>query len=314
MLKLTNTVCKSFGKNKREHDDLLGVEIELEGQSSFPHDIDNWVSAQDGSLKSDYSIEYVLNKPMLKDKCFAAIEELFGCIKKYGTAVADTGRAGIHVHLNVGHMTNKQLWTFVTCWFVLEELVTDMMSGEGRSGNHFCLRAVDAEALLDSISKYLSTGDRTYISGDEIRYSALNLCSLRKFGSLEFRAMRTTTKVYKIKRWINILSSIKHESVGFDDPQAVVAGFSFLGEDVFLDRLLGARYARMVRLDPEYREKLFRGVRIAQEVAYSIGDWNRKNPDERNPFKVAKRHLKMNQNGYAIVNEFDVEEGDEDEV
>ncbi|MHA2086325.1 MAG: hypothetical protein ACXABD_21480 [Candidatus Thorarchaeota archaeon] len=84
MLKLTNTVCKSFGKNKREHDDLLGVEIELEGQSSFPHDIDNWVSAQDGSLKSDYSIEYVLNKPMLKDKCFAAIEELFGCIKKYG--------------------------------------------------------------------------------------------------------------------------------------------------------------------------------------------------------------------------------------
>ncbi|MHA2086324.1 MAG: amidoligase family protein, partial [Candidatus Thorarchaeota archaeon] len=102
-------------------------------------------------------------------------------------------------------MTNKQLWTFVTCWFVLEELVTDMMSGEGRSGNHFCLRAVDAEALLDSISKYLSTGDRTYISGDEIRYSALNLCSLRKFGSLEFRAMRTTTKVYKIKRWINIL-------------------------------------------------------------------------------------------------------------
>jgi hypothetical protein len=184
MLRLTDTVYKSFGKNKKEHDDLLGVEIELEGRTGFPRDIDSWISTKDGSLKSAYSIEYILDKPMLKDKCFAAIEELFGCIKRHGTEVADTGRAGIHVHLNVGHMTNKQLWTFVTCWFVLEELVTDMMSGEGRSGNHFCLRAVDAEALLDSISKYLSTGDRTHISVDDIRYSALNLCSLRKFGSL----------------------------------------------------------------------------------------------------------------------------------
>ncbi|MHA2350807.1 MAG: amidoligase family protein [Candidatus Thorarchaeota archaeon] len=284
MLMLKDKVSDTFGVIPNKLNDLLGVEIELEGRTEFPNHIEKWQSARDGSLKADYSIEYVLKRPLLKDECFSAIDKLFDSIKKENTDVLDTGRAGIHVHLNVGHMTNKQLWTFVTCWFVLEELITDTMAGEGRSGNHFCLRAVDAEAVLDNINGYLCTGDRLYIDTDHIRYSSLNLASLGKFGSLEFRAMRSTTKVYRIKRWLNILSKIKENSLKFDDPQKVVSDFSFFEEVKFLDMMIGERYSKIVRKDPEYKDKMYRGVRVAQEVAYSIGDWNRKEPDKRNPF------------------------------
>jgi len=303
MLRLTDKVSATFGSLPRKDDDLLGVEIELEGKSPFPHEIEGWRKENDGSLKSDWAVEYVLEKPSRKEECFEKIDKLFDSIKREGTEVIDTGRAGIHTHLNVGHLTNKQLWTFITCWFVLEELVTDTMAGEGRSGNHFCLRVVDAEAMLSNINNYLRTGDRMYISTDTIRYSALNLCSLGKFGSLEFRAMRSTTMVFKIKRWLNVLSRIKENSLKFDDPQNVVADFSFMEEDGFLNTVLGERYANVMRKDPEYRDKLYRGVRVAQEVAYSIGDWNRKDADKRNPFAID-------------LDDPDLEEldGDEDEV
>lgn len=288
MLQLTESVSKTFGNLVHQKGDLLGVEVELEGTSPFPYDVAGWYDTRDGSLKSDYSVEYVLDQPSTNKECFKSIDTLFETIENMGTCVSDTGRAGIHVHLNVGDLTNKQLWTLITCWFVIEELVTDTMSGEGRSGNHFCLRAIDAEVLLDNIQDYLTTGDTMYISTDRIRYSALNLCSLRKFGTLEFRAMRSTTKVRKIKRWLNVLMRVKKSSLEFNNPQEVVSGFSFLEEDVFLDKILGGRYAEVAKRDPEYKEKLYRGVRVAQEVAYSIGDWDRKDPDHKNPFADIK--------------------------
>jgi len=259
----------------------LGVEIEMEIENNFPNANKTnkyWKRERDGSLRGNDNGEYVLRRPNKKSEVFKAIDSLAKVLDNTGTKLIDSVRAGVHVHVNVRDLTYKQMWTMASCWFIIEQLVIETMCGEGRSGNHFCLGASEADILVAKISRVLRDGgDMRILNDDRIRYSALNFKSLFKYGSLEFRAMRTPVDIRNIKPWVTLLLNLKKNSKLYRDPKHLIESFSLGGQDYFLRGLLGGVLAkRITEADPmEWKSKLFSGTRLVQEIAYSIDDWDK---------------------------------------
>ena len=286
----------------------VGIEIEMESDSPFPDGEDTryyWSKEHDGSLRGEYNAEYVLRNPMKKEKAFKALDRLALKMKDYNTEFVDSIRAGTHVHINVRDLTFKEMWTMVTCWYVLEILLTSTVCGKDRIGNHFCLCAQDADAVMFNISSVLKgrIGMRN-LAQDNIRYSALNFVALSKYGSLEFRAMRTPRDFDKIKVWVGILLALKENSKLFPNPRHVIENFSLGGERQFLRTLLGNENAEMIiGCDPDgWKRKLQRGIRIAQEVAYAKDDWDKDKEEE----EIKKPHAAEEMDIIKFARQFDM--------
>ncbi len=247
----------------------VGVEIEIESGLPLPPQEEvpkYWRKTHDGSLRGTYNGEYILKTPQKETDAYKAIDYLSRKLPR----IDDSVRAGVHVHINVRELTFLQLWTFVSCYYILENLLTDWC-GEGRQGNHFCLRASDADVVLQKVVAAIAREEMNTLYDDRIRYAALNFNALQKFGSLEFRQLRTPLCFSKIKTWVSILLNIKRNSSLSANPRAVVENFSLGGEEEFLRVILGGH----IHLFSQDRDKMWslrRGVMVAQEIAY-IKEW-----------------------------------------
>ncbi|NOQ73263.1 MAG: hypothetical protein GQ574_14750 [Crocinitomix sp.] len=250
-------------------DGLLGVEIEVEGES-LPQHPKGWVKHRDGSLRGAENAEYVLPHPLPLTGANKALDDLWGAFEQEGSHVEDSFRAGVHVHLNVQDLSPKQLVTLIVLYFVLEGPLTRFCGNE-REGNHFCMRSSDAEFLTQTISKAVSEGDMSYLQTEDLRYSALNVTSLFKYGSLEFRAMRSTSDKNTIKDWCGIIDKLKTTSLEFDSPTDVLDAISAGGEHYFVKSIFGG-YAKHFLAMPDLGESIRIGLLNAQDIAYSR-DW-----------------------------------------
>src|SRR5690606_18613014 len=130
------------------------------------------------------------------------------------------------LHMNVGHYKPLDLVKFLCCYYILEEAIISTC-GENRIGNHFCLRAVDAEYMIKLINESIATGTFRVLKNDIIRYSALNLCALFRYGTVEFRAIQTTTNfTEQIMNIAHILHNIRENSQRYNTPADVLGEFS----------------------------------------------------------------------------------------
>jgi hypothetical protein len=202
----------------------LGVEIEVEGRN-LPEAPMGWRGEHDGSLRGE-SREYVLTKPQTIAQVDTRIKRLKRAFSDNGGSIDDSVRAGVHVHVNVRHLTIPKLANFMAAYLVLEELLLKHC-GEFREGNLFCLRSCDAEYLLYYLSMYLQP-DRVRLLGsdDVVRYSAMNVCSLPRYGSLEFRALRTPQDLDKVTAWASVLLNLRKVAEGYENPQKLLANFN----------------------------------------------------------------------------------------
>ena len=84
---------------------------------------------------------------------------------------------------------------------------------------------------------------------DVLRYSSMNVCSLRRYGSLEFRAMRGTRDLSLIGDWAEMLVGIRDAAVKFESAKQVVEFLIEDGAESFLEVFLG-----------QYKDKLCNGL------------------------------------------------------
>lgn len=192
----------------RACDGDVGVEIEMEGKNRFPYEIDKyWKAEEDGSLRG-HSVEYVMRKPLPIDKVDEALEYLKEVLVAAKSKPVYSERAGVHVHVNVQQLTLHQTLTMAFVYYCLEYAMV-RYCGENREGNHFCLRAFDAEGVIHTLENVLIENNARYLDDEEIRYASLNFCSLFKYGSLEFRAMETQPDFSKISEWSHMLVKLR---------------------------------------------------------------------------------------------------------
>jgi len=251
----------------------VGIEIEVEGRN-LPHTDEYWSVTHDGSLRGDEpdsALEYVLRRPMSLSKSFEALDYLGHQLTQKNVSVIDSGRCGVHVHVNVQKLTMVELYNFITLYLVLEPLLIKFC-GDSREGNLFCLRAEDAEYLLHILA--LAAEEqvfREHFATDNLRYAAMNLKATAQYGSLEFRAMRGTTDMQLIKDWASILVGLREAAKNYHDPREIVMDMSAGGGEAFLRNNLG-EYAELFLQYNDWEHSLLHGARLAQDVAYS-GDW-----------------------------------------
>ena len=97
----------------------FGVEVEVEATSfdTMPR-LNCWKSVHDGSLRGE-SAEFVFRNPLPLDKTIGEVVKLYSYLKECG--IKDSGRAGVHVHVNVNTLTVVQLLNLIAMWMIVEE-------------------------------------------------------------------------------------------------------------------------------------------------------------------------------------------------
>jgi hypothetical protein len=219
----------------------VGIEVEAEGKNLYPIDSQYWRTEKDGSLRGQFpesAAEYVLKYPIFRQDVDKALTELIDSQKN--ATFSFSFRTSVHIHINVGSLTEDQLRCFVYTYALLEEPLINFC-GKSRKANRFCLRIQDAERELTYIQDFYERGLETLkaIGGDELRYSAMNLGSLYKYGSLEFRGMRGTLDKGVIQTWISALLAMKDWASKHKTPKEIFTHFQEIGPEAFLDEVLG---------------------------------------------------------------------------
>lgn len=270
---------KTLGKTLRlkNMEGDVGIEIELVGRYLPQSDEINsfcplWRRDEDNSLKGPETGEYVLKAPVPIKEVKKQLQYLEDLFKTKGTRLQHSITAGTHVHVNVQGFTAKQIITFVCSYLILEEMLVDWCEPE-RRGNHFCLRASDAEYLIHLITTSIERNDYSLLNTECIRYSSINLMSLFKYGSVEFRSLEGTGNFDKINTWANILHTLKKNSLSFPSPIDLFNKVSAEDYSLFLSSLLG-EYSEMFKVG-DWREKIKRGIYLCQDIAFSR-DWDQK--------------------------------------
>ena len=248
----------------------VGIEIELEADNLPPADAvpRQWKREKDASLRGE-SGEFVLRKPVPLSALDKAFSDLQACFDEFGTKERPTYRAGIHVHVNVQDLTPTQLVTFICSYFMLEEVLLRYCD-KTRLGNHFCLRMSDASYLLDKIVDFIQQEDIRQLDSEDLRYASLNVTSLFKYGSIEFRALESTLDFDKIKTWAGVLVHLRDYAKTVRSPVDLLGNASALGFEAYAPVILGRWYRTF---QPWAIEANIRtGIRNIQYAIYSR-DW-----------------------------------------
>ncbi len=220
-------IYRYFGKKLRRQAAIgdFGVEIEVEGSNLVsgydPNMFEYWSIHNEGSLRN--GMEYVNNGP-------APLEvrpKMWDEYRKFTSKAIfakDSIRTSVHVHINVATLTVRQVFNVIVAYYLLENILVHV-NGPSRIGNLHCLRLVDAEGIIQQLIEEVKSGSPLGHWSEDNRYAALNLSSLRKFGSLEFRFIKGETDPRLIDMWIETLRTLVLVAANHTSPDAVLLSY-----------------------------------------------------------------------------------------
>lgn len=255
-------------------DGEVGIEVEVEGVN-LPDHLNGknnfWTVTRDGSLRGTEAYEYVLTNPILRTNVDEALSQLYTRFQKKGSVLDDSGRAGVHIHINIRDLTLKELYNFIFLYLVFDKILVDFC-GENRVGNLFCLRAEDAEYILVRLRNIMRSHNLSDTRGDVIRYASLNLTAIAKYGSLEFRSLPSPVPQEVISVWTNLLLALKDKSRTYADPREIVLGVSEMGAEWFASQVFGDKIEHL-KCD-DWGKEVMSGIRRIQPVVNGFNDKN----------------------------------------
>lgn len=300
-----------FALSKEQEPDFFGVEVELEGYNIVDRAgvlRDYWAAHQDGSLRAhnvgEETVEYVFFKPLNMVQTTEAIRKLCDYLTAPGRRVNESYRTSIHVHVNCLQETLGTTLNYVTIATILDELLVSQ-NGEHRIGNNFCLRMRDAEGILRDLIQSINQHGHIFGIHAQERYSSVNIASLAKFGTIEFRSLECTHDYPRIMHWIHTLQAMKEAARNYRDPTEVISSFSMMGPAEFLKRTLKEENARKYLGLPNLDRTLYDGMRLAQDLAF-CNSWELKE-DAPDKAKVPRKRPPRIQEIQPMHLEFDVE-------
>lgn len=230
----------------------IGIEIELEGEGlpgagyldavradsgAF------WVVKTDGSLRN--GLEYVLSSPCDPEEVSPLINGLFEVFHQRNTRLTPSNRCSIHVHYNVGGMKVNEITSIIALWTIFEEPLIRWW-GDARYKNHFCLSSKDEETNVGAWTDFLTTGTLPEYNG--LRYTALNLVAIRKYGSLEFRGGGAVNNPQDGIVWATFLYKLcEYAREKYRNPQQIAYDLSERGPAAILEDICGREFEDFFR-------------------------------------------------------------------
>lgn len=213
----------------------VGIEVELEGVPQAAHLIGRsfgrkelWNIVPEGGLHQ--GIEFV-SKTISGADIETALNELNAFVGEECQGAYVTGRAGLHVHMDVRSWDTEQLLKFYVIYLIFEHSLF-RHCGTERRGNPYCVPHCDSPIdnrflsyLVDPTAK--GAGDQFMgirEGGRDKKYQALNILPMFRQGSLEFRHHPGTFNPQEILQWINIIFCLRKYALEFkgNDLQSMI--------------------------------------------------------------------------------------------
>lgn len=235
---------------------LLGAEFEFEGVlcehvkgraesytlSSTEPWAAYWKVKHDGSLH-DNGAEYLFGRPLFGEDAIQALVGLINFANEKEFKV--TIRTGFHLHVDVRDMTRRQLAIHNVLYALFEKAVYRFV-GHNRDENVFCLPWYRSDAMSNHVNKINSDFHNLRVASEELaeeKYSGLNLDSLARFGSVEFRHALSSKDLDWVIKWINICLSFKKAAITLDTtPLEVIHNLSVVGPENLARQVFGDLY------------------------------------------------------------------------
>lgn len=265
-------------KNFKKMDGEIGLEIETETKQ--PYEVSSfffWKTVPDQSLR-DFGMEYVLKQPVKYEQIPDALDE-FEKKTKDLKFIRDSISTSVHVHLNVLNEDLKTLGNFITSYILFENLLI-RYSGPDRLSNLFCLPVCDAEeTYINARNIFKQAEQKNYrgmaLSENTVKYAALNLATIYKYGSLEVRSFRGETDVKSIQSWIDILYSMMKFSRSEDiNPKSLVEMYKKDGISIG-NKIFGENNFKALTASVENKQELIeKNLFYAASVAFAVKDWD----------------------------------------
>lgn len=245
---------------------LVGIELEVEEVDQRAvlkalHEAPMWNVTGDGSLRNGLEL---VSLPVSGVNLVSAIKELQYILDNSGTP-ALTKRCSLHVHIDMRDMSVRQLFSLLVVYTIFENELFNYV-GEERKDNPYCVPLSHADNLLELLEKFRGTDAQiARLISQWPKYSAVNLKTLGRLGTLEFRHHPGTLSVSKIFEWVNILLCLKQYVI--DNPKRntqsiidkVCTAPEELIEEVFKDYF-------NIKMNTDVFDRMLEGARVAQQV------------------------------------------------
>ncbi len=223
----------------------LGLEFEFEGVTTekvdrhvgLPLSVKEpwsayWRVTADGSLH-DNGAEFRFERPLWGADAVSAVESLctWAKARQFKTSI----RTGLHVHVDVRDLSRDEL-SRLNVLYALFERAVYRVAGNNRDTNVFCLPWYKADNMANHVRKINSAVDLKSASSElrDEKYGGLNLDTLVRFGSVEFRHALATTDVDWVLKWINVCLAFKRAAQKLDtSPLALIHNLSAVGVPQF---------------------------------------------------------------------------------
>ena len=184
----------------------LGIELEHEGE--FPsRNAAGWTSSHDGSLGGN-GREFV-SRVFGRKELDKLVDTWYNEIAEHSN-ISEATNTSTHVHVNVSDLPVYKLYPVLAAYMMVEPLLFTLCR-EDRMGNNFCAPVFNNAPFLSKVTRNLFQ-QRVPLTINNERYSSLNLASLSKFGTLEFRQMHALSDPYEIKNWVTCLYNLVQNS------------------------------------------------------------------------------------------------------
>lgn len=162
-----------------------------------------WTVKGDGSLRH-FGVEFCSNI-LYPGDVDAALDQVFD----YLQAGTFSWRTGIHVHIDVSDLDEAQIRSVCELYAVVEPVLFEW-EGNERDQSRFCVPWYTCPAAVRAMLSQLDGDEFAVREAFERfgKYSALNLTSIPRFGTIEFRHMQTVNDKEKLRKYVNICLAI----------------------------------------------------------------------------------------------------------
>lgn len=181
----------------------MGIEVEAENAIGYKGLRDWWNIGEDGSLRGAFAIEATSPFGERIHSIWPQIMRLCGVAKEGKWDFSE--RTSIHIHLDSRVLSVSQVANLAALYTVFEDSLFKF-AGTARAHGIFCIpiRKMDILGIPDSMLSYLQQWEK---------YSAMNLKTLKSFGTVEFRHMEGNHDPEKLGIWIMLLSCLHAAAV-----------------------------------------------------------------------------------------------------
>lgn len=206
-----------FNTNAHQHEvvNVLTAQGLQAGDSGRTANLpDAWTVKYDGSIGSGWEIVSPILSPANLRSEVTRVGSALNALKASGRTVRAGERCGLHVHVSGFGEQDVRILRNVTRRFCNFEDTFDLFQPRSRRANTYCrsnIRTFGAgdvafQRMWEATDAATTTSDLVRIVSPT-RYMKMNLQSLLRHGTVEFRQHSATVNADKILHWVGFLSS-----------------------------------------------------------------------------------------------------------